>query len=233
MVGRASPKYKGYSPKDDDESALVLSDNEVGDSSADEISVDPDEAIAEEMRVLERGKTIRAIDRESKELSQPRRTEAKASLSRAGSRLASFGAGLANEGIRATISRKTRKSKSGVQVRESMGYRGVFHPESSDISLSRAIATNDWSGQGSGIMERDFFGADNIDRELIRDRNDDINIGENFQDKFFGSKKNQDLLGDRNKKVNIGSNVEQDFFGGNNQLDIMSGKKKKKEIKYF
>lgn len=194
---------------------------------------DPDANIAEEKEVLRRGKEIRAIDKEAKELSEPRRTVAKERLGKAGSRLAEFGASLANEGIKATRSRKSTRGKSGVRRRESMSYRGVFHPESSDISLSRAIATNDWSGQSSGIMERDFFGADNDDRELIRDRNTDVNIGENFQDHFFGSKKNQDLLGDRDKTVNIGSNVEQDFFGGNNQLDIMSGKKKKKEIKYF
>jgi len=230
MVGRPSPKYIEYDPVDLDDVKEV--DTDSGTAFVVD-RPDPDEAIAEEMRVLERGKKIRAIDKEAKELSQPRRTIAKERIGKAGSRLASFGSGLAKEGIRATRSRRTKRGRSGVRVRESMGYRGVFHPESSDISLSRAIATNDWSGQGSGIMERDFFGADNIDRELIRDRNEDINIGENFQDHFFGNKKNQDLLGDRNRDVNIGSNIEQDFFSGDNQLDIMSGKKKKKEIKYF
>jgi len=246
MVGRASPKYKGYSPKDDDDETVAWEPVDLGDDKDVEEERgtafvvdkpdDPDEAIAEERQVLERGRAVRAIDKEAKELRQPRITCAKDRLGKAGSRLASFGAGIAQEGIRATRSRKSKRGKSGVRVRESMGYRGVFHPESSDISLSKAIAMNNWSGAGSGLMERDFFGHGSEDRELIRDRNDDINIGENFQDKFFGSKKNQDLLGDRDKSVNIGSNVETDFFGGNNQIDFIGGNKKnkkKKEIKYF
>lgn len=210
MVGRPYPKYKPYEPGEDSE--------EKKKKKKDDEPEDPDEAIARERRVLERGRQIRSIDKEIKELEQPRRTAAKERLSTAKSGILGFASEIAKEGVRATRKRSIRKG--GQRVRRSMAYPQVYHPVSTDISLSKAIAMNNWSGESTGLMERDFFGVDNQGKELLGDRNREINIGGNFQQDFFGNKKDIELIGSTNK-------IDVDSLIGNNK------KGKKKEIRYI
>ncbi len=132
---------------------------------------------------------------------------------RATSRLVTFAGEIAKEGIRATRSRRTKKGR-----RPSMAVPRSSQSFSTDISLTKAIAMNDWSGGGS-IMDRDFFGTDTGERNLLGDRDPEVNIGSGFQRDFFGDKKDLDLIGSTGK-------VELDLLGNKNS-------KKKKEIQYI
>ena len=203
MVGRPPPKYEGYKP-------IPSYEEEEKEKKTKKKHVDIDQRIAElekEREYAEKLSKARGIKKETFKLKHPNIVEGKQAASRAGSRLTRFAGGILMTGTRGIRSRR-RPSVRPTHTYSSRGRTSL----SDDISLTRAIAINSWSGEGSGIMERDFFGHDNQDRELIRDRNPDVNIGGSFQRDFFGDKSNQDLIGDRDKKVNIGSNFNNDFF---------------------
>lgn len=203
MVGRPSPIYKGYNPKE----------REKNDEDEDDLDKQKEKLEKEREQLLKKAE-IRAIKKETFDLEHPRLRASVTGGKRAGGRLLDFAGGIIKEGIRATRPRRTSR-KGGVRVRRSMAYPGVYHPVSTDISLAKAIAMNNWSGESTGLMERDFFGNDR-EIELLGDRNKDINIGSNVQQQFFGDKKDLVLIGDATKEI-----------------DLLGKSKKSKQIRYI
>lgn len=188
MVGRPSPIYKGYNPKDKNK------------EEEDDLEKQKEELLKERAQLQKRAE-IRGIKKEMFDLEHPRYTETKKRASTAKERILGFAGGLIQEGIRATRPRKV--TKGGVRRKRSMAYPSVFHPVSTDISLTKAIAMNNWSGENTGIMERDFFGVGSDQKELLGDRNKDINIGSNIHQQFFGDKENMDLIGSKTKDIEL------------------------------
>lgn len=94
---------------------------------------------------------------------------------------------------------KSQRIKSGTVNYAMRGYRSP----SGDISLSGAIAQETWSGPDN-FATREFFG-EREERDLIGDRNKEVNIGSNFNREFFSSnvKNAKSLIGDTNKNINL------------------------------
>jgi len=231
MVGRPAPKYKGYDPQDEEEDPRKKKKKEIEErGTAFAVNpVDPDKEIAREKAVIARGKEIRAIDKEAKQISReiayPRATVTKERLSTAGHGILGFASEMAREGIRSTRRRSVRKG--GVRRRRTMAVPTAYHPVSSDISLSKAIALNNWSGAGSGISDRDFFGDSDDHQELLNSNNEIII---DAHQKYFGSSKKQsDLVGQPRQKIDLisSTNITMDLLGDG------VNKKKKKEVQYY
>jgi len=198
MVGRPPPEYVEYNP------IKNLKNKSAKKKDDDDKGLDEQKAeLEEERELLLKRAEIRGIKKESFDLKHHRYTAGKERAGKARDRLARFAGGVLSEGIRATRPRSVRRG--GVRRKPSMAYPGVYHPVSTDISLSKAIAMNNWSGNNTGIMERDFFGGDNQDRELLGDRNKEINLTGNVHQQFFGEKKNMDLIDSTTKDVSMGN----------------------------
>jgi len=214
MFGRPPTEYVEYNPLKNIKKKIERKNND--DDNVDDLDKKKEQLMEEREHLLKKAE-IRGMKKEVSSLRHPRYTGGKERAVKAGGRLLGFASGIVSEGIRSTRPRRVVR-KSGVRRRQSMSYPGVYHPVSTDISLSRAIAVNNWSGESTGIMERDFFGGDNRERELLGDRNREVNIGSGFEQHFFGDKKNIDLI------------------SGTNKLDInsLTGKNKKnKETQYY
>ena len=152
MVGRPYPKYKPYrgTSKTDDEEDKI-----------DEDDLDKEIERLEKLRGQAKKKAeIRGIKKETFELEHPRIVSGTKRGGKAVGRIARFTGFMAREGIARPLKRTTRRSRGRI--------RGSRPPPisvraSQDISLTKAIAQNDWSG--SGLMDREFFGSE--DRDLL------------------------------------------------------------------
>lgn len=118
---------------------------------------------------------MRTIKKETFELEHPGIVEGSKKGKKAIGRAASFIGMVSRDTVR-PFKRTTGKRRiKGRRIRTPISTRA-----GEDISLTKAIAANDWSG--SGLMDRDFFGTD-PDRELLP-----------------SGHKEMDLISDKNKK---------------------------------
>jgi len=231
MVGRSYPKYKevnrdqepvkdidDYESTSDEKSVRTRKDRRAERKAQKEMEQDEklewerEQLEKQRQRAIERSE-MRDIKKETFRLEHPHYESAKKRSSKAVGRLEKFTGQIAREGIRGTrqTSRRMPKVKGTITAGKSIGERAR-----QDISLTKAIAVNDWSGQGS-ILERDFFGSGGEQRDLLGDRNKDINLGGNVQKQFFGEKKNMNLIS-----------------GTTGDVDLLGSKKKKdKEVRYY
>jgi len=160
---------------------------------------------------------LRAMRSEAFELEHPNYISARGRAGKAGKRLSDFAGKILVAGSAPLRSKARRTRIKPYSMSASSAGRASI---SDDISLTRAIAVNDWSGSGN-IMQREFFGSRD-DRDLIGDRNRAVNIGSSFEMDFFGPKKkvnllgstnrNKELIGDRNKKINLANKKNIRYF---------------------
>lgn len=192
MVGRPKPVYVPYIPKDKPEEKKKKEKSVEWDE--DELDFEIEHLEKERQKLLKKSE-IRGIKGEMFELEHPRIVSGEKRVGKAAGRLASFAGGLLKEGTRGI--RRTRRTKGLRTIRPTQARPRTRATD--DISLTRAIAMNDWSGSQDGLMERQFFASDDHERNLLGDRNAAVNIGSNFEQDFFGEKKDIDLLGGTSK----------------------------------
>lgn len=125
---------------------------------------------------------LRKQRKEVDRLKHPHQEEARRTAKRAGGRLLGFMGDLAREGSR-SFAKTSRHMKRGRKVRVPRTTQRSFStPTGSDISLSGAIAREDWSGE-KNVMSTDFFG----------------NEYEKQEKDFFGKRSMDNLVGEKDK----------------------------------
>lgn len=147
--------------------------------------------LSKEKEELMRKKELREMEKENRRLKHPRQEGIRKGSKRAGGRLLAFTGGLAREATRSaaktTLTMRRRKIKGpGVRARGSPSFTA---PSGTDISLSGAIASEDWDG-GKNVMNTDFFGSE------YKEQKDFFGTRDMEETNLIGNKnkKNQDLI---------------------------------------